>query len=197
MDADAEMLLPGATVIASWTVQGRDRRAEVRTGLDGAYTMCHLPLETSVRVHASFGNIDGGTVAITLTDIFTRQDLGLSTSGAAAVDNDDRLWFCVEGGQSVINMQFSRLVRCDEDWQPLENCPKEELGLITVQPVGAGSGMLREMIEQLVLEAKRIGANAVVNVQDARGGTSFGSTQHATSITAEGVLIEVDPSTCR
>jgi len=56
---------------------------------------------------------------------------------------------------------------------------------------------MSEMIEQLVQEAKRIGANAVVNIQDSRGGLSFGGALHATSITGEGVRIEVDPSTCR
>lgn len=197
LDTDADVVLPGVTVFASWSVEGEERRSEARTGLDGVYRMCHLPLETSVRVYASFGTLDGTSVAVTLTEIFTRRDLGLSTSSTGPDGSDDRLWLCVEGGQSVLNMQFSRLVRCDEGWQPLENCPKEELGLITVQPVGAGSGMLREMVEQLVLEAKRLGANAVVNVKDARGGTSFGATLHATSVTAEGVRIEVDPSTCR
>lgn len=196
-DTDADMVLPGATVIASWSVDGRQQRGEVQVGPDGGYTLCYLPLETDLSVQASFGTMRGEALAVTLTETFTRRDLGLSVSNAGAGGGEDRLWLCVNDGQSVINIRYSRIVRCDESWQPLERCPKQELGRITVHPAGAGSGMLREMIEQLVREAKRIGANAVVNVRDGRGGTSFIGTRHYTSITGEGVRIEVDPSTCR
>lgn len=193
-DTDADMVVPRASVIALWSLDGQEQRYEVEAGLDGTYAMC-LPLLTSFSLHASFATVSGTPLEVTMTEIFTRRDLSLSLSSAGG--GDERLWLCVNGGQSVINDQFSRLVRCDENWQPLERCPKVELGLISVHPVGAGSGMLREMIEQLVQEAKRIGANAVVNVQDSRGGLSFGGALHATSITGEGVRIEVDPSTCR
>ena len=197
-DSDADMILPGASVIASWEADGKKRDSEVQVGLDGAYQMCYLPLETVISVSASFGTMGGQRLDVTMTEVFTRQDLTLSMSGGGDTDTgDDRLWMCVNGGQSEINMQHSRLIRCDDNWQPLEQCPKVELGLISVQPIGAGSGVLREMLEQLVQEAKRLGANAVVNVQDSRGGLSVASnTDHPTSITAEGVLIEVNPTTC-
>lgn len=195
VDADGDMVLPGATVVVSWKSGNQDRTAEARVAMDGSYRVCHLPLETPISVYAMFATVEGESTALTMTEVFTRHDLAVAmTTGVAG--EDDRLWMCINGGESQINAQFSRLVRCDDSWQPLERCPKVELGRITVQPVGAGSGMLREMIEQLVQEANRIGANAVVNVQDNRGGTSFGATLHLTSITAEGVRIEVDPSTC-
>lgn len=191
-DSDAEMVLPGVRVVASWDYDGDEQRYEVQTGQDGLYVMC-LPLETELAVRASGATATASPLAITLTETITRHDLSLSMTVG---DTGERLWLCVDDGQSVINIQFARLVRCDEDWQPLERCPKTELGRITVHPVGAGSGMLREMIEQLVQEAKRIGANAVVYVQSGGGGLSFGGAQHLTSLTAEGVRIEVDPSTC-
>ncbi|MDH3735263.1 MAG: YbjQ family protein, partial [Gemmatimonadota bacterium] len=185
-DSDADMVLPGASVIASWDVDGETRRAEAQVGVDGAYTICYLPLELPITVHAAFATMEGVPIQVAMTEVFTRQDLSLSMSGsAAAEDDDDRLWLCVAGGQSTINIQNSRLIRCDPQWQPLERCPKEELGGISVQPAGGGSGMMREMIEGVVQEAKRLGANAVINVQDSR-----------TSITGEAVRIDVDPSTC-
>ena len=191
-DIDAELVLPGARVVASWAFDGQEQRSEVQAGDDGMYVMC-VPLETDISVHASVATATGLPLEITMTETFTRQNLSLSMSIG---DSGERLWLCIDGGQSMINTQFARLVRCDDNWQPLERCPKTELGRITVQPVGAGSGMLREMIEQLVREAKRIGANAVVYVQNGRGGRSFGGAQHLTAITAEGVRIEVDPTTC-
>lgn len=195
-DTDADLVLPGASVIASWNADGHEQHSEVQVGLDGVYKLCYLPLETAISVYASFATMSGAPAEVTMTAIFTRQDLSLSMSGAGGGDGDDRLWLCVAGGQSVINNQYSRLVRCDDNWRPLEWCPKEELGRISIQPVGAGSGVLREMLEQLVQQAKRLGANAVINAQDDRGGTSFGGAQHLTSISGEAVWIDVDPTTC-
>lgn len=186
MDSDADMVLPGANVIAVWDDDGQERQAEVQVGLDGGYTMCYLPLETAITVHAAFATMAGAPVQVTMTEIFTQHDLSLSMTGAAAGDDgDDRLWMCVEGGQSTINIQNTRLIRCDPQWQPLERCPKEELGRISAQPAGAGGGMMREMLEGVIQEATRLGANAVINVRSSRS-----------SITGEAVRIDVDPSTC-
>ena len=193
VDPDAAVPLPGATVIATWDVDGSEQRVEGAVGLEGFYALC-LPRETPISIHAAFSGVTGVPLEVTMVEEFTQQDLRLSMARATAAD--DRLWLCVNRGQSEINIRFTRLVRCDEEWQPLERCPKVELGKINVQPVGAGSGMLREMVEQLVQEAKRLGANAVVNVHDGRGGTTFTSTVHATAIVAEGVRIDVDPLTC-
>ena len=187
MDSDADMVLPGAKVIASWQQDGQTRTAETEVGLDGAYTMCYVPRNATVTMRAAFATMQGAPIEVTTAEIFTRQDLGLSMSGSVggADDEDDRLWLCVAGGQSTINIQNSRLIRCDPQWQPLERCPKEELGRIQVQPAGAGGGLMREMIEQVVQEAKRLGANAVINVRSNRA-----------SISGEAVKIEVDPSSC-
>lgn len=198
MDTDGDMTLPGATVVATWSEGGVTRTAEARVASDGAYRMCGVPLHLPLSVQASFSSSASVPVAVTMTGVFTRQDLNLSLSGAPGVAGpDERLWVCVDGGESEFNLRFSRLVRCDEGWQPLEQCPKIELGRLNVQPVGAGSGMLREMTEQLVIEAKRLGANAIVNLRDGRGSTSLIGTDHSNTLTGEAVLIEVDPSTCK
>lgn len=184
-DPDAGMILPGATVNASWNTDGQERTAEVEVGLDGSYTMCYLPLGPEIEVRPMFATIAGESVTVTLSEIFTQQDMVLSMTGGNSRDDDDRIWMCFDGGQSTINIQNSRLIRCDAQWQPLVRCPKTELGQITAQSSGAGSGMFREMLETLVAEAERIGANAVLNPHAERA-----------TLSGEAVLIEVDPSTC-
>lgn len=185
-DSDADMVLPGANVVATWVDDGDERNAEVQVGLDGSYTMCYVPLGTEISVHATFATMEGAPVQVTLSEIFLQQDLSLSMTGSAGgASDDERIWLCLSGGESQINIQNSRIIRCDSSWKPLETCPKTELGQISAQAVGAGSGMIREMIETLVQEAKRVGANAVINPRFSRG-----------SISGEAVLIEVDPSTC-
>jgi len=186
-DPDAGMVLPGATVNASWNAGGQEQSAEVQVGLDGSYTMCYLPLGTELTVQPMFATMAGETVMITLSEIFTQQDMALSMTGgnSGGDDGDDRIWMCFSGGDSTINIQNSVLIRCDAQWQVLERCPKTEFGRITAQAVGAGTGMMREMLENLVASAKRLGANAVINLQAGQN-----------SLMGEAVLIEVDPSTC-
>ena len=199
-DTDGDVMLPGASVLISWNAGAIERSARADVDTDGIYMMCHLPLETTVTVQPSFATMNGDPVQVAMNEVFVRQDLVMSLSGegsGAFDDGDDRVWVCIQGGESDINRQFSRLVRCETAWQPLEQCPKKELGTIYVQPVGAGSGMVRELVEQFVQEAKRLGANAVVNVTDGRGGTSWIGTTHVPAMTGEAVQIDVDPMTCR
>ena len=192
-DVDGEMMMPGASVSVFWLVDGEEQRLVGQTGANGGYAICHIPLSYPIELQAAFATMRGARTEATLTEEVTRLDLTLA---ASTMGPDDRLWFCVPDRQSVIYLRFSRLVRCEEEWKPLEQCPKTELGRISVQPIGAGSGVLREMIEQIVQEARRLGANAVVNISDGRAGTSFGAAQHLSNITAEAVRIDVDPLTC-
>ncbi|MDX1393049.1 MAG: hypothetical protein R3195_01615 [Gemmatimonadota bacterium] len=181
------MVLPGANVNATWQEDGEARSASVQVQLDGSYTMCYLPLGPEVTVQAMFANMAGPLTPLTLTEVFTQHDVAVTMGGGdSAGASDDRIWLCVNGGESTINIEFSRLVRCDPQWQPLERCPKaQELGRVSAQPVGAGSGMMREMIEGIVQQAERLGANAVVNVRSSRS-----------SVEGEAVVIEVDPINC-
>lgn len=185
-DLDAEMALPGVRVVATWQKGGNPARAETHTGLDGGFTLCYLPLETDLSVQPNLANIAGTAIGISLTELITRKDLGLSLSGTGLADEeDDRIWACFGRGESTINRQNPRLLRCDPQWQPLEQCPKEALGRVQATRIRGGVGMMREMLEKMANEARRLGANALIDW------SASGSL-----ISAQAVRIEVDPSTC-
>lgn len=191
-DAEAEVALPGATVEARWMEEGTPEATRTQTGFDGGYTLCYLPLETEISVVALLGDRSGVPVSVTLTESVSRQDLGYSlTATAEARDTDpSRMWACIGSPDSQIRMQLGRLVRCDPGWKPLEQCPKEELGRVSA-PVtaGAGGGLreggLREAVERLITDARRLGGNALVDFGEDRG-----------SVRAVAAKIEVDPATC-
>ncbi len=190
-DPDAEMVLPGATATATWRHDGSDARTQVQTGLDGSFVLCYLPLETEVSVQVAFATMPGQTSMVTLTDPVTRQDLLFSMSGGAGSgagsggEGDDRIMACIGSPTSTATMQMSRLVRCEPTWKPLEQCPKEELGIVTASATSRGRGAFREMLETLIAQAQRLGANALVNLSGGRG-----------ELRAEAVRIDIDPATC-
>lgn len=186
-DADAHMALPGATVRATWEKDGTPGQAETQAGLDGSFTMCYLPLGTDLSIHAMLGTMPGPSVLMTLTEAITSQDIGFSLTGETGGGDaaSDRIWACIGGPNSQIRAQLGRLVRCDPQWQPLEQCPSEALGRVSASAGTRGRGAMREMVERLVDETKRLGGNALIDVSGGRG-----------SIDAQAVKIEVDPSTC-
>lgn len=186
-DLEAEMALPGATVLATWEKDGIPGRAETQTGLDGSFTMCHLPLETDLSVQAMFATMAGQAVPLSLAESITHQDIGFSLTGGGASTGgeDDRMWACIGRPDSQMRIQLGRLVRCDANWQPLEQCPREELGTVSASAGSRGRGAMREMIDRLIDEAERLGANALVEVSGGRG-----------TMTAQAVQIDVDPGTC-
>ena len=209
-DADAGIGLPGATVVATWENDGDAVRAERQTALDGGYVLCHVPIGVEVAVQPIVADLGGAVVVATLTDDFLRVDLGFSLTDAGA---DDRLWACPDFRVDPDGrMRGLGLLRCDSDWGELEACPREEehgeveaaVPLVSrVMRVsaaeiaalqsggrrldgGAGSvAGLREAIGKLVADAKRLGANALIN-WDREGAT----------LTVKAVTITVDPSTC-
>lgn len=186
-DPDQDMGLPGATVRATWTADGGGS-AEAQTNFDGSYVLCYLPLETELAVMGVFATMTGQPMAVTLTEPLTERNLGLSMSGGgggASDEGDDRIWACFAGGESETNLQYSRLIRCEANWKPLENCPKSELGSVSASPVGDGSDRMRDMLERLIADTRRLGANALINLRASRS-----------SIRATAVKIEVDPATC-
>jgi len=184
-DPDAGMVLPGATVVVAWQEGGSTARAEAVAGLDGSFTVCHLPLDTELTVQSRFATMAGTAIRMSLAEPITRQDVPLSMTGGGGGEKDDRIWMCLAGGESTINLQNSRILRCEPQWQPLEKCPKVELGTVNATATGSGSGMMREMLEQIVADTRRLGANALLNVSGGRG-----------SMRATAVKIDVDPSTC-
>lgn len=199
-DPDAGMGLPGATVRATWS--GDDPgTAEAQTNFDGSYVLCYVPLEAELSLAGAFSSMAGQAVTLTLTEPFTEQNLSLSMTGGGGGgggEDDDRLWVCFSGGESEFNLQYARLIRCEANWEPLENCPKQELGSVSVSPLGDGGGRVRDMIERLVADGKRLGANALINVREHRASERVGAApvEDLRGIRATAVKIDVDPSTC-
>ncbi len=189
-DPDTQMGLPSATVVASWEKDGESGQMEGQTALDGGYTLCYVPLGVEISVQPLFMGSDGAATTANLSEEITRLDLVFSLSGVGGGGggDDDRIWACFGGTtDNQINLQNSRLIRCDPGWQGIDRCPKDaEHGQIQAQMTGGGSGQLREALERLVSDAQRVGANALINWR--RSGIS---------LTAEAVTISVDPATCR
>ena len=188
-DPDTQMGLPSATVVASWEKDGEEGQMEGQTALDGGYTLCYVPLGVEISVQPAFMGTGGAATTANLTEEITRLDLVFSLAGVGGGGgggDDDRIWACFGADDNQINMQNSRLVRCETNWQELERCPKEEEhGQVQATITGAGVGTFREALEKVIVETRRLGANALINWRLNRN-----------SLTAEAVTIAVDPSTC-
>ena len=196
-DADSQMALPGATVAAGWTRDGEPGRAEVATGLDGSFTLCHVPLGTELSVLGMIGDVRGRPVSLVLTDPLTRRDVRVSLTGAGA--GDEKLLACYGRPDSRQSQELTNFVRCEPNWRGLENCPREDLGRVsatrtlTVARGGAPGpdapgAPLRDMpfwLEKLIDDARELGANALV---DLRGSGDL--------VSAQAARIEVDPANC-
>ena len=189
-DGDTQMGLPSATVVASWEKDGESGQMEGQTALDGGYTLCYVPLGVEISVQPVFMGTGGAAVTANLAEEITRLDLAFSLSavGSGGGGDDDRIWACFGADDNQINLENSRLIRCDTDWQELERCPREgEHGVVQATITGAGSGrsVFREALEKVLADAERLGANALINWRLNRN-----------SLSAEAVTITVDPTTC-
>lgn len=204
-DPDTQMGLPGASVVASWEKDGEPGQMEGQTALDGGYTLCYVPLGVEISVQPLFMGTGGAAATANLTDEITRMDLVFSLSGVGGGGggDEDRIWACFGGTtDNQINLQNSRLLRCDPGWGGIDRCPKDgEHG--QVQATISGSSMsadttaaergrqmarsseFREALEKVIADARRLGANALINWRLNRN-----------SLTAEAVTISVDPATC-
>ena len=188
-DGDTQMGLPSATVIASWEKDGEEGQMEGQTALDGGYTLCYVPLGVEISVQPLFMGTGGAAATANLTEEITRLDLVFSLSAVGGGDaDDDRIWACLGADDNEFNLENSRLIRCDTDWQELERCPREgEHGVVQATITGAGSrrSVFREALEKVLADADRLGANALINWRWTRN-----------SLSAEAVTIAVDPATC-
>ncbi len=201
-DPDTQMGLPSATVVATWEKDGDEGQMEGQTALDGGYTLCYVPLGVEISVQPLFMGTGGAATTASLTEEITRLDLVFSLSGVGGGGGDeDRIWACFGGTtDNQINLQNSRLIRCDPGWDGIDRCPKEsEHGQVQATMTGgslsaddeerldriAGSSDFREALEKLIADATRLGANAMINVRMNRN-----------SLSAEAVTITVDPATC-
>lgn len=202
-DGDTQMGLPSATVVATWEKDGEQGQMEGQTALDGGYTLCYVPLGVEISVQPVFMGTGGAPATAQLTEQITRLDLTFSLSAVGGGgDDDDRIWACFGGvTDNQVNVQNTRLIRCDPGWGGIDRCPKEaEYGQVQATMTGgglsaddedrvdeiAGSSDFREALEKLVADAARLGANAMINVRMNRN-----------SLTAEAVTISVDPASCR
>ena len=201
-DPDTQMGLPSATVVASWEKDGEAGQMEGQTALDGGYTLCYVPLGVEISVQPLFMGSGGAATTASLSEEITRLDLVFSLSGVGGGGgDDDRIWACFGGAtDNQVNLQNSRLLRCDPGWQGIDRCPKEaEYGQVQATMTGgglsadeedrgdeiAGSAEFREALEKIVADTKRLGANAIVNARLNRN-----------SLSAEAVTISVDPASC-
>ncbi len=189
-DADAQIGLPGATVVASWTVDGAPARADVQTSIDGSFTMCYVPLDTELSVLGMIGSIPGRPFAVTLTDPITRLDLEVSLTGANA--GGEKMLACLGDPLSETRFRMAEFVRCDSGWRGLENCPREDLGRVSthasLSPSRGRGGIERDgppWLEELIAEARELGANALVSMRTS-----------GELISAQAAFIEVDPASC-
>ena len=208
-DAEAGIGLPGATVVATWEGDGGPVRTEGQTAIDGGYVLCHIPRGVELSLQPIVSTWAGAVVAATLTEDFLRVDLGFSFADAGAdAGDDERVWACIEVTPP------SRFLRCDPDWKALDQCPREEdhgevdaeLALVARNMIvraedvtgliaemrrpsddrSLGSGPeFREAVEELVADAKRLGANALIDWE-----------RDGATLTAKAVTITVDPATC-
>lgn len=83
-DPDADTVVPGATVAASWVQDGSRRRVEAQANLEGLYALCGLPRDTEMSLRAALGNRRGDALAFTTGTALAQQDLNMSLTAEPA-----------------------------------------------------------------------------------------------------------------
>jgi len=189
-DANAQMGLPGATVVARWTIDGAPGRAEGQTSIDGSFTLCSLPLETELAVLGMVGSVSGVPLAVMLTDHITRREVQLSLTGTSAAGaSGEQMLACFGAPDSALRNQVAEFVRCDIRWRGLKSCPRENLGRVSTMARAFRAADMPGWLEELIEKARELGANALVDYERAEGaGAQLRS--------AQAVLIKVDPASC-
>ncbi|MXX70202.1 MAG: hypothetical protein F4Y74_14735 [Gemmatimonadales bacterium] len=77
-DPEAETIVPGATVAASWVQSDARQRVEAEVGMEGLYAICGLPRDMEVSLRAIFGDRRGEALPYATTVTLAQQDLSLS-----------------------------------------------------------------------------------------------------------------------
>lgn len=180
-EGDSDMLLPGATVVASWEENGPRQQTTVQSGLDGSYVVCGLRPGLSVTLLASFSTLESVAKVVELADGVTRADLALSLAmSSSAEPTDRRLIMCPD-------FEFPHLIDC-EPGQYLDRCEHEKLGRVETGRAGAAVDA-QETVEQFIYEVKRLGGDAVIDV-DVQ--SRYGSLWRI-----EGMAVKLADPTCR
>jgi len=179
-EGDSRMVLPGATVVASWENDGPRQQTTVQSGLDGSYVVCGLRPGLAVRLTASFTTLESEAKVVELDEGVTEADLALSLAMSSSAGTDRRLVMCPD-------FEFPHLIDC-EPGQYLERCEHEKMGRVETGRAGAAVDS-QETVEQFIYEVKRLGGDAVidVDVQSRYGGLWR----------IEGMAVKLADPTCR
>ena len=81
-DPEAQTIVPGATVAASWVQDNARQRIEVQTNLEGLYIMCGLPKDMEVSLRALLGDRRGEALPYTTSAPLAQADLFISLTAA-------------------------------------------------------------------------------------------------------------------
>ncbi len=110
VDPDAETILPGATVAASWVGDGMRQRAEAQSGLDGLYVICGLPREAVLTLRATMGALRGEAAEYMTAVSLAQQDLNLSLTAPQEDEDDVRaeIGNLSGGSAAVLNSEVIR-----------------------------------------------------------------------------------------
>lgn len=84
-DPEAQTIVPGATVAASWVADNARQRMEVQTSMEGLYILCGLPKEMEVSLRALLGDRRGDAVTYSTAAPLAQQDLFISLTGEPEV----------------------------------------------------------------------------------------------------------------
>lgn len=112
-DPEAETIVPGATVAASWVQDNARQRIEVQTNLEGLYIMCGLPKDMEVSLRALLGDRRGEAVPYATAAPLAQQDLFISLTGQA--DLREEIGSLAGGGSGGSGRAFSsEIIRADD-----------------------------------------------------------------------------------
>lgn len=166
-DADGGMILPGASVIATWTVDDQEEQAEVQVGLDGTFLVCGVPRDTEIALRAEFTQFAGAPIYVSLSGGIGRQDLTVSLTApeplAGQVEREEEL----KSARAAYSRAFSsRDIRRD-DLEGLPDMSVYELfrmhSLIQVEPGSDNVFMSGRTVSQRVGAPRQLPVLVYIN----------------------------------
>ena len=112
-DPEAQTVVPGATVAASWVQDDARQRIEVQTNLEGLYILCGLPKDMEVSLRALLGDRRGEAVPYATAAPLAQQDLFISLTGEP--DVREEVGSLAGGGSGGSGRAFSsEIIRGDD-----------------------------------------------------------------------------------
>ena len=112
-DPEAQTIVPGGTVAASWVQDNARQRIEVQTNLEGLYILCGLPKDTEVSLRALLGDRRGEAVPYATASSLAQQDLFISLTGEP--EEREEVGSLAGGGSGGSGRAFSsEIIRSDD-----------------------------------------------------------------------------------